>query len=51
MIESLTNPLLQYGVPGIMLLWFMFVNHKDMEKMHTVIENNTKALISLKSRR
>ena len=43
-MEELTKLISSVGFPIAVALWFMLVNHKDMEKMRKVIENNTLAL-------
>ena len=41
--------LAQYGAMGLMLLYFMFVNSKQNEKMQQVQQENVKVINELKS--
>lgn len=43
------NGLAQYGAMGLMLLYFMFVNTKQNEKMQQVQQENVKVINDLKS--
>lgn len=46
---SVLNALVKAGVVGAVLGWALWENSRDKDRLFTVVENNTAALVLLKS--